>query len=350
MSGIDREAASKRLDRITAAFRGHTRFLVQTHNNPDPDSLACAMTLRYLIQRETGHDAVIAFGGVVGRSENRAMVRQLHIPLTQGSLIDYGSYDFTAICDTQPGTNYSSLPDGFCPTVVIDHHAMRPETKAAEVAIVEPNYGATSALVAEMLIAKGVPIPTDVATALYYGIKSETQDLARDATETDVEVYRELEKLIDRRVLARIETGRVPREYYSEVLTVLSTATIYGRAVVADLGRLRVPDMVPEMADFLMRLEGIRWSCVLGDYQDTLYVSIRTSDPEGNAGEAIKMAVAGMGSAGGHTSMAGGQVLMPRYTDSEKEDVKRTFIEALLPLTGVAEGEPEPLIRGNDGA
>lgn len=348
MSGIDRATAAARLDRVMAAFRGRSRFLVQTHNNPDPDSLACALTLRYLIKRETGKDAVIAFGGVVGRSENRAMVRQLQIPLTQGSLIDYGAYDFTAICDTQPGTNHSSLPDGFCPTVVIDHHAMRPETARAEVAIVEPNYGATSALVAEMLLAKGIPIPTDVATALYYGIKSETQDLARDATETDVEVYRELEKLVDRRALARIETGRVPRDYFTEVLTVLSTAVIRGRVITADLGLLRVPDMVPEMADFLMRLEGIRWSCVMGDWHDTLYVSIRTSDPDANAGEAIRKAFSGVGSCGGHNSMAAGQIQMPRYTDAERESVKAAFLEAFLPLTGVADGESEPLVRGID--
>jgi len=344
---MDREAAAKRLDRILAAFKGRSRFLVQTHNNPDPDSLACAMTLRYLIQRETGQDAVIAFGGVVGRAENRAMVRQLRIPLTHGSLIDYGAYDFIAVCDTQPGTNFSSLPDGLVPTVVVDHHGMRPETKGAQVAIVEPHYGATSSLVAEMLLAKGVPIPTDVATGLYYGMKSETQDLARDTTETDVHVYSALEKLIDRRVLARIETGRVPRDYYSEVLTVLSTAVIHGRVVTADLGILRVPDMVPEMADFLMRLEGIRWSCVMGDYEDTLYVSIRTSDEEANAGEAIKKAMSGMGSAGGHNSMAGGQIPMPRYTDAEKEVVKRAFIDALLPATGVAaDGPTEPLVKG----
>ena len=348
MSAIDRETGASRYDRIVAAFKGRTRFLVQTHNNPDPDSIACCLTVRYMIQRETGHDAVIAFGGVVGRSENRAMVRQLQIPMTQGSLIDYSAYDFTAICDTQPGTNYSSLPDGFVPTVVIDHHAMRPETRGAEVAIVEPHYGATSSLVAEMLIAKGVPIPTDVATALYYGIKSETQDLARDTTEVDVEVYRELEKHMDRRVLARIETGRVPRDYFTEVLTVLSTAVIRGRVITADLGILRVPDMVPEMSDFLMRLEGIRWSCVMGEYQGALWVSIRNSDPDGNAGEAIRKAVSGMGSAGGHNSMAGGQIPLPGYTDAEKEDVKRAFIDALLPLTGVGEGPAEALVRGSD--
>ena len=341
---MDREAAARRLDRIVGAFQGRTQFLVQTHNNPDPDSLACAMALRYLVRLHTGHDAVIAFGGVVGRSENRAMVRQLQIPLTQGSLIDYAAYDFVAVCDTQPGTNFTSMPDGLVPTVVVDHHSMRPETRAAEVAIVEPHYGATSSLVAEMLLAKGVPIPTDLATGLYYGIKSETQDLARDTTETDVEVYRELEKLMDRRQLARIESGRVPREYYRDVLKVMRTATITGRVITADLGPLRVPDMVPEMADFLMRLEGMRWSCVVGEYQDALWMSIRTSDPDGNAGDAIRQVVAGMGSAGGHASMAGGQIPIPRFTEDEKAAVKRTVFETLLPLTNNAGGEPEPLI------
>ena len=346
MNPADRERAAARLDRVVAAFAGKKRFLVQTHNNPDPDSLACALALRHVIHRETAEDTVIAFGGVVGRAENRAMVRQLAIPLTQASLVDYSRYDFIAICDTQPGTNYSSLPDGCVPTVVIDHHALRPESKQSQVAIVEPRYGATSSLVAEMLLAKGVPIPTDVATALYYGMKSETQDLARDATEIDVEVYGELAKLMDRRVLARIELGRVPREYFTDVLTVLSTAVVRGRVVTADLGVLRVPDMVPEMADFLLRMETIRWTCVMGEYEGALYVSVRTTDPDANAGDAIRKAIAGMGSAGGHASMGGGQIPVPGFTEAEKEEAKRAFLDALLPLTGVSAGPPEPLIRG----
>jgi nanoRNase/pAp phosphatase (c-di-AMP/oligoRNAs hydrolase) len=341
---MDKRTACERLDRVVAAFQGKERFLVQTHNNPDPDSIACAMALRYLVQRYTGREAVIAFGGVVGRSENRAMVRQLQVPLVPGSLVDYSAYDFTAVCDTQPGTNYTSFPDGFVPTVVIDHHALRPETKASPVYIVEPSYGATSTLVGEMLLAKGIPIPTDVATALFYGIRSETQDLARDTTEADVTVYRELEKLIDRRVLARIESERVPREYFRETLSAIRNARLHERVVVADLGQVRVPDMVPEMADFLLRLEGMHWSCVLGEYQETLYVSLRTTDPAANAGELIRRVVAGMGSAGGHASMAGGQVPMNSFTSEEKEGVKRTFVEEMLREAGVEDLEGVPLV------
>ena len=59
--------ALRRYEAVVAAIRGGTRFLVQTHNNPDPDSIACAMAVRHLVRHYAGKDATIAFGGVVGR-------------------------------------------------------------------------------------------------------------------------------------------------------------------------------------------------------------------------------------------------------------------------------------------
>lgn len=305
---MDDRAAGEALDRIIAAFDGKERFLVQVHNNPDPDSLACGMALRYLVQRYTGKDAVLAFGGVVGRSENRAMVRQLGIPLVPGSLVDYSQYDFTAVCDTQPGTGYTSFPDGFVPTVVLDHHPCLDCTNQSAVAIVEPDYGATSSLMAQMLFAKGIPIPTDVATALYYGIKSETQDLARETRDVDARVYRKLAEQADRKLVSRIETERVPREYFQEMVTAIRGARVHRDLIVSRLGPVRFPDMVAEMADYLMRYEGASWSCVLGEHRDLLYISLRTNDESADAGDIIKRAVEGLGSAGGHLTMAGGQV------------------------------------------
>ena len=55
----------RRLLRLIEVFRGHHRFLIQTHNNPDPDAIASAVGLRYLYQRYTGRTARIAFGGIV---------------------------------------------------------------------------------------------------------------------------------------------------------------------------------------------------------------------------------------------------------------------------------------------
>lgn len=341
---MNREAAARRLDAVLQAIRAGTRFLVQAHNNPDPDSIACAMAIRHLVKLHTGKDAVIAFGGVVGRSENRAMVRQLAVPMVPGALIDYAAYDFSAVCDTQPGTNHTSFPDGFVPTVVIDHHPARPESKRSAVVIVEPNYGATSTIVAEMLLAGGVAIPPELATALYYAIRTETQELARDTSDADVEMYRALEELSDRRVLSRIEAGRVPREYFAEVRAAIDGARLHGDVLVSDLGAVSVPDMVAEMADFLLRLEGARWSCVLGEYRSTLYVSLRTGDPDAHAGELIRKVIAGMGSGGGHPSMAGGQVPLSGFLPEEKLAAKRTFVEEMLRQVAAGDAESEPLV------
>lgn len=345
---IDVEKGEARLDRVVEHMRGRERFLIQAHNNPDPDSIACAVSLRYLVQRYTGRDAVIAFGGLVGRSENRAMVRYLNIPMVPGALVDYESYDFTGVCDTQPGTNYTSFPEGFVPTVVIDHHPVRPATKKSPVIILEEEYGATSTIVGEMLLAKGIPIPGDVATALFYGIKSETQDLCRETQDVDVAVYRELEKLVDRDILARIESEQVSREYFSEVSAAIGNARVYGDVVVTDLGPVRVPDMVAEMADFLLRLEYMRWSIVMGEHEQTLYLSMRAKEAQAYAGAVMMEAVTDLGSGGGHPTMAGGQVPMVDFSTERKAEVRGQVLRKFLRLSGAAHVDPEPLVPPRD--
>jgi nanoRNase/pAp phosphatase (c-di-AMP/oligoRNAs hydrolase) len=346
---MDVETAHQRLDRIVGTFRGKERFLVQTHNNPDPDSIASAMAVRYLVQRYTGRDAVIAFGGVVGRSENRAMVRQLEIAMVPGSLVDYSAYDFTAVCDTQPGTNYTSFPDDHIPTLVIDHHdPVRPMTEKAEYFIVQSGYGATSSLMAELLLARDLPIPTDVATALYYGIKSETQDLCRDTSEVDEEVYRALAKLADRKLVSRIENEKVPRGYFREVRRAIANARKFGTLVATDLGKVSVPEMVAEMADFLMRLQGANHTFVMGECQKQIHLSMRSDDEDANCGDAMHALIEGIGSGGGHPSMAGGQVRLEGVSEDEKAPIKEKLVRRWCELSGGDDTAEEPLVPDDD--
>jgi len=338
------ELGSRRLDLLVETFQDRKQFLVQTHNNPDPDSIASAMAVRYLIQRYTGRDAVLAYGGIIGRSENRAMVRELQVPMVPGTMVDYTTYDWTGVCDTQPGTNYTSFPEGFVPTVVIDHHEAREETKKAEFAVVERGYGATSSILAEMLLARAIPIPVDVATALYYGIKSETQDLCRDTSPADEAVYRELAKVADRKAVSRIETERVHRRYYRDVYATLTSARVHGDVVVADAGGVRVPDMVAEMADYLLRHEGMRWAGVIGEHHDQLYVSLRGADEKADAGEIIGRMLHGKGSSGGHPSMAGGQVPLEDLAADERAATKAEVLGVFLRETGGGDEPGKPLI------
>ena len=49
------------------------RWLVLTHDNPDPDALASASVLARLLQHRFGSKVTCAYGGIVGRAENREL-------------------------------------------------------------------------------------------------------------------------------------------------------------------------------------------------------------------------------------------------------------------------------------
>src|ERR1700746_3512098 len=68
--------------RLAGEGRGGGRWLVLTHDNPDPDALASATLLCHVLRRAFKQRATAAYGGIVGRAENREMVRSLHLKLS----------------------------------------------------------------------------------------------------------------------------------------------------------------------------------------------------------------------------------------------------------------------------
>ena len=69
-------------------------------------------------------------------------------------------------------------------------------------------------LVGEMLLANGISIPQRVATALVYGIQTDTADLARNVSPADERVFAQLYAMADKKILGRIQRARVPEEYF----------------------------------------------------------------------------------------------------------------------------------------
>jgi nanoRNase/pAp phosphatase (c-di-AMP/oligoRNAs hydrolase) len=298
----------QRLLKLLNAVRGRRASLVQVHNNPDPDAIGCALGMRELYRRFLGLDSRIVFGGIVGRAENRAMLRLLRIEIVPAQKVDYDECDLLTLVDTQPGTGHAHLPDDRIPEVVIDHHPERAGSEGVLYWDVGRPLGATATIVAEFFLRNQVPIPSNVATALLYGIKSDTHGLGEEATEDDLEAYHQLFLLGDPGMLAQIENARVPRSYYAIFQRAIEHAQIFDFACVSHLGKIDNPDMVAEMADFILRCEDLRWSLVTGIYQDVLYLSIRANGRNAHAGRIARKAVGVMGTAGGHGRMAGGQI------------------------------------------
>jgi len=323
---------------------GRGRILIVVHDNPDPDSLASAMALRHLFAVRLNREAVIAFSGMIGRSENLAMAKLLQIPLTPFPLIDLKAFQVVCLLDTQPDTGNNSLPPGSRVDIVIDHHPMREASGACRWVDIRPNYGTTATILYEYLKVQGVSLGTKLATALFYAIKSETQDLGREARRPDRDAYLVLFPLANKTLLNSITRPSLPREYFIALHSALEHANVYGKVMVASLKGVQFPELVAELADLLVRLEGTETVLCLGHYSTEMVLSIRTSSELINAGELIRKLVAGIGSAGGHGMMAGGKIDNVEDSDVAIKELEGILTERLLSELAVTEREPLPLV------
>ena len=172
------------------------RAAILTHDNPDPDSLAAALGLRTLFER-SGIPATITIGGIIGRAENRAMVRELKIDLVPIEKLDWKAHTVVAMVDTQPGTGNNSLPQGRNADVVIDHHPPRSDLGAVPWLDIRTEMGATATIVYGYLEERKIAIDPMLATAFLYALKSETRDLGRESGPDERDAYVELSKVAD---------------------------------------------------------------------------------------------------------------------------------------------------------
>src|SRR5436305_1692651 len=75
-------ADARRLLRFLSARRSRLSPLtILTHDYPDPDAIASALALGFIAQAEFGIRCRLVYGGVIGRTENREMVKRLKIPI-----------------------------------------------------------------------------------------------------------------------------------------------------------------------------------------------------------------------------------------------------------------------------
>ncbi len=331
----------KKIDTLGKVLAGSRKTLIMTHDNPDPDAIAAALGWQYLLRSHFDQEGIIVYGGIIGRAENQAMIEALRISLVPIDRINFQDYSRVALVDTQPLTGNNSLPDSVSPDMVIDHHPLRDATKSAPFYDVRERVGASCTLVTSYLRETDTPIQPRLATALYYGIKSDTQDLGRNAGALDVENYLFLFPQVQREFMNRILHPKVSAEYFKVLNRAFKKARIHGDALTTSIGRIGNPDMVAEVADMLLRHEGVEWVMVMGVFQKAMILSLRTSDMQGGAGVIAQGLVRGIGKAGGHGMIAGGKVELKGQAVREVEE---TLVERFLKKVGTHNQPAEALV------
>jgi nanoRNase/pAp phosphatase (c-di-AMP/oligoRNAs hydrolase) len=305
------------------------------------------MALRHLLAMKLNSHAVIAFSGMIGRSENLAMAKELEITLIPLEMVDLDEFSVVCMLDTQPGTGNNSLPSDRRVDIVIDHHPLREASKKCRWLDIRDDYGVTATILYEYLLAQNIHIGTKLATALFYAIKSETQDLGREANQPDREAYLSLFPLANKQLLYKITNPKLPVEHFRTIHSGVENAAIYEKLLVVNLQEICFPEVVSEIADYLIRLEGIETVLSMGHYNDAVILSIRTTNTLLNAGEIIIRLVAEKGTAGGHGLMAGGKLDNVPLDLTVLKEIETSLTKKLLFELSIGDVVPGRLIESH---
>jgi nanoRNase/pAp phosphatase (c-di-AMP/oligoRNAs hydrolase) len=337
--------SARKLLRLQEALKGRRKLLVLTHDNPDPDSIASAWILGRIARKLGMPRTVLGYGGIVGRTENRTMIDVLRIPLKPLAQLEVGSFDAIALVDTQPRAGNNSLPAERPPDLVFDHHPCRRATRDIAFYDIREEYGATTTILYEYLEAAELPTDRRIATAVFHAIRSETQNLGREAGRPDAQVFLACFPFVDNQALSRIEHAPLKRGWFAMIDRAIDGTHLYGGIAVTHLGKVDTPDMVAQFADLIVRLEGIDWALCIGRFRSDLLLSIRTNRRRANAGRVIRGIVSGLGTAGGHDMIAGGKVAGGALTAARARRVEQLLVRRLLRELGALGVRPSHLTR-----
>ncbi|MDR3361242.1 MAG: DHH family phosphoesterase [Desulfovibrio sp.] len=299
-------------DNLTTKLKQWLQNLDKTNQwcvmiNADPDAMASAMALKRIFLHKV-HSVDIMRINEITRPDNLAMIRYLRIPLAVWKPENIHQYTHFALLDSQPQHNkaFEDIPFTF----IIDHHPPAHDSACAKkhtapvFSHIKPEFGATSTMMARALQALHIRPSARLATALLYGIRTDTAAFERSGDEMDFRAYQWLSRHADINLLRRILHSEYLREWlpiFARAFNSLTTCRSNGAHVA--LHSVKSADMLVAMADFFTKVHGLRWIAVSG-VVDRIAIVIFRGDGSRDVGRLADACFHDVGEAGGHYNLA----------------------------------------------
>jgi len=336
---VDQTGNKARLQQLRKVTDSAERIALLLQDDPDPDGIASAIALRTVLGRNRATTPLFSFG-VTTRAENVAMLRLLDVTIEAADTEVLRTYPCVALLDVQPAYFGERLARA---DVVIDHHP-RVGPVEAEYTDLRPQYGATSTILTEYLEACEADVSQRLATALLYGIKSDTLMLNRETGPADLRAFMALYPLTNYSVMRRIERPEQPLSFARFLVRVLPRIRKQMGLLTLHLGRIEREDMIPLMADFCMQFENTEWVAVSGKWHNELVISVRNPGYVRSAGDVVRKLFGSIGRAGGHRTMAKARVPL-RHWRKQFASTSDSAVAATVESLFVQEfyGEPEQI-------
>jgi len=272
--------------------------------NADPDAMASALALQRLFWRRVKKTSVYRTN-VIKRADNLAMIKLLNIKQQHIRRLNPAGINKWVIVDSQPHHNEQLARFRF--DIIIDHHPLEQKSSALFVDIRE-DYGAACTILTEYLRAAEIKPSPRLATALFYGIKTDTDNFTRPTTQSDINAFRYLYQFTNINIIKKIESSEMTKETLSDFRTALENLTFIKDKAFIHMGKVNNPDTLVIMADFFLKMVQATWCIVSGVYGQKLIVIFRNVGFRLDAGKLAQRLFGESGSAGGHKSAARAEI------------------------------------------
>ncbi len=299
------------LDEVAAAIRGHDRFLVTTHENPDGDALGSLLAMT-LALRELGKDAeMYLYGEVPIPNEYEFMEFAGLLRGPNPDSTDHVVLALDAANERRLGPETTLLEKA--PFVIdIDHH--HDNTRFGDANLIVGGASSTGEILRDVFRELGVELTPAIAEALYIAVVTDTGRF--QYANTTAKALRLAAELVD----AGANVHRVFQGVYENVAfaklklvaRALENAKVFdgGRVIVSHLGKEDFDAAGAEepysegIIDWLRAVEGAELAALIREPPTqngpTRRVSLRTTEEELDVS-----AIARKSGGGGHRQAAG---------------------------------------------
>jgi nanoRNase/pAp phosphatase (c-di-AMP/oligoRNAs hydrolase) len=272
--------------------------------NADPDSIASAIALKRIFWRKV-KKTIVYHINTIQRADNLSLIKLLKIELRHSRHLEKNQITKWAIIDSQPRHDPAFGKINF--DIIIDHHPIDQQSSARFMDIRE-DYGACSTILTEYLRALKIKPSPRLATALFYGIKTDTDNFARPSLPNDINAFRYLYEISNLHIIKKIESSELSKKTLPGFRKAMDNIRFVRDIAFIHMGNVNSPDMLVMVADFFLKMAEASWCIVSGVYLQKLIVIFRNAGFRRDAGKMAVKAFGQWGSAGGHQSAARAEI------------------------------------------
>jgi nanoRNase/pAp phosphatase (c-di-AMP/oligoRNAs hydrolase) len=291
--------------------------------NADPDAMSSALALQRLLWRRVKKTQVFRTN-VIKRADNLAMIKLLNIKQQHIRKLNPARINKWVIVDSQP--HHQEALSKFRFDIIIDHHPPSQGSVAAFVDIRE-DYGATATMMTEYLRAAKIKPSPRLATALFYGVKTDTDNFVRASIPNDIDAFRYLYPYTNIHIVKMIESSEMTKKTLTSFRAALENLVFFKDKACIHMGKVNDPDILVILADFFLKLVESTWCIVSGVYGQKLIVIFRNAGFRLDAGKVAQKLFGEWGPAGGHKSAARAEIPVEAIpAPSQAEPGLREFV------------------------